>query len=131
MTPTANIIISSFQLLVSQLVVWIPKLLIALVIWYVGKYFLALAIKWLKKIDVPGTKLDEKLIKKFGDIFLPAGKFLLFLIVLDYLGIGQSLISAFASGLTFAVAIALGIAFGKALEPDAKETVEKLKKYIK
>lgn len=131
MTPAANVIVGSFQQLIAQLLVWIPKLIIALVIWYIGKYFLSLALRWLKKVDIPGTKLDEKVVNKFGDVFLPVGKFLLFLIVLDYLGIGQSLISAFVSGLTFAVAITLGISFGKALEPDAKEAVEKLKRHIK
>ena len=130
MYPTPDVFVSSFQQLVAQLFIWIPKLIVALIIWYLGKYFLGLAVGWLKKVDIPGTKVDNKLIDKFSDVFLPVGKILLFLIVLDYLGIGQSLIGAVASGLTFAVAITLGIAFGRALEPEAKDVVTKIKKYI-
>lgn len=130
-SPSVNVFVTSFQQFLFQLVYWIPKLIVALLIWYVGKYFLGLAINWLKKVDIPGTKLDDKLIEKFGQLLLPVGKFLLALIILDYFGIGESLISAVVSGMTYTVAIALGLAFGRALEPEAKETVERFKKYLK
>jgi len=52
------------------------------------------------------------------------------LVVLDYLGVGRTIIGAVASGLTLMVAIALGLAFGKALEEDAKEIVQQFKKHL-
>jgi len=131
MTNISSVLIGAFQELLGQMVSWVPKIVVALVIWWVGKYFLNLANKWIKKIDIPGTKIDNKLINKFGQILITAGKVLLFLIVLDYLGIGRTIIGAFVNGLTLAIAIALGIAFGKALEPEAKKAVSTIRESFK
>lgn len=130
MLNITDVFINSFQQLLNQMVAWIPKLVVALIIWHVGKYALALVGKWVKKIDIPKTKIDNKLIDKFSHIMVGVGKILLFLIVLDYLGIGRSVVAAFANGLTLSVAIALGIAFGRALEGEAKNVVLTVKKYI-
>ena len=72
----------------------------------------------------------NKILQSFTQILLPLGKFILFLVILDYLGIGRTVIDAFLSGFSFAVAIALGISFGKALEPDVKQLVENFKKQL-
>ena len=52
------------------------------------------------------------------------------LVILDFLGVGRTIIGAIASGLTLMVAIALGLAFGKALEEDAKDVVRQFKEHL-
>ena len=126
------VFLNSFQQLINQLVVWLPKLIIALLIWWLGKNLLTLTTKWIKKIDIPGTKIDNRLIKRFNHLFMWVGKFILALVILDYLGIGQTIIGAIANGLTLTFALALGIAFGQALKPEAENMVSEVKKkYLK
>jgi len=108
----------------------IPKILAALIIWIVGKYFISWGINLLKRVDTKGVKPARKLLDSFTFILMPLGKVFLFLIILDYLGIGSSVISALVSGITFAIAIAVGLAFGKALEDDAKAIVQSIKKEL-
>ena len=72
-------------------------------------------------------KIESKIINVFSSIVLVVGKILLVLIILDYWNIGKTIIGALANGLTFTLAIALGLAFGKALEPEAKKLVEGFK----
>jgi len=124
------IIVTALNQLVIQLVNVIPKLIITLIIWWIGKYLINLGVKLLRKIDIKGTKIDDKVINTFSPFILIAGKVILVLIILDYWGIGQTIISALANGLAITFAIALGLAFGKALEPDAKNLVEKFKKRL-
>ncbi|OGM10993.1 hypothetical protein A2Z22_03960 [Candidatus Woesebacteria bacterium RBG_16_34_12] len=126
----AEVFIGSMQQLLFQLFNFIPKILVALLIWVVGKYLISLVVKLLKKVRVEGAKPVNKLVETLAFILLPLGKVLLFLIVLDYLGIGSSVIQALVSGFTFAIAIAVGLAFGKALEPDAKAVVDSVKKQL-
>jgi len=115
--------------IVEQLAGLLPKLIIALLIWYAGKYLLSLALGLAKKIDInKKTKADNKAIEMLLGGAELVGRIILVLIILDYLGIGRSIISALAQGVTFAVAIALGLSFGKALEDDAKKTVNNIKK---
>ena len=75
-------------------------------------------------------RLADKALDTVTQVVLVLGKFLLVLIVLDYLGIAQSLVNALLNGLSFAVAIALGLAFGKAFEDDAKHLVNEAKRHI-
>lgn len=89
-----------------------------------------MGISALERIKLDKAKSLNKVLESFTFILLPLGKLILFLVVLDYLGIGRTVIDAFLSGLSFAVAIALGLAFGKALEPDAKEFVDNFKKQL-
>jgi len=124
------IIFTALNQLVVQLVNLLPKLFITLIIWWVGKYLINLGVKLLRKIDIKGTKVDDKIISTFSPIILIAGKVILVLIILDYWGIGQTIIGALVNGLALTFAIAIGLAFSKALEPDAKNLVEKFKKKL-
>jgi putative Mn2+ efflux pump MntP len=101
----AYLFLGTFQQFGYQFVAFIPKILAALIIWVIGKYFLSMGISALERIKVGKAKGVNK----------------------DYLGIGRTVIDSFLSGLSFAVAIALGLAFGKALEPDVKQLVENFK----
>ena len=125
-----NIIVTALEQLTVQLVNLLPKLIITLIIWWVGKYLINLGVRLIRKIDIKGTKIDDKIISASSSIILIAGKILLVLIILDYWGIGKTIIGALANGLTLTFAIALGLAFGKALEPEAKNLVEKFKKKL-
>ena len=127
MTGSFNIIVASLNQLFLQLFSLFPKLIITLIIWWVGKYLINLGVNLVRKIDLKGTKIDNKVIGTFSSVVFVAGKVILVLIILDYWGIGQSIISAFVSGLTLTIAITLGLAFGKALEPEARFIVDKVK----
>ena len=131
MVEVGNVFLNAFRELLNQMASWVPKIIVALVIWWIGKYVLNLIARWAKKIDIPGTKVDTKLMEKLVQVILTVGKIILVLIVLDYLGIGRTIIGAFVNGLTFAIAIGLGIAFGRALQPEARSAVDSVKKYIK
>jgi len=124
----ANVFVETLFQLLDQLVAFVPKVIVALLIWGVGKHLLNLAVRLVKRIDLKGTKIDNQLADFLARIVVPVGKFLLVLIVLDYLAIGRTIINAFMSGLAFAIAIGLGIAFGEALKPDAKKIVQLLRK---
>jgi formate/nitrite transporter FocA (FNT family) len=130
MTEAFDIILVALNQLVVQLVNILPKLVITIIIWYVGKYLIHIGVKIARKIDIKGTKIDNKIIDILTSVILIAGKIFLVLIILDYWSIGETIISAIVSGLTFTFAIAFGLAFGKALEPDAKTLVEKFRKKI-
>lgn len=126
----AQVFVDSFGLLFTQLLGLIPRLFVALVIWIVGKYFLNTGVFLLKKVDVKEVKEVGKFVGSLVFVLLPLGKVLLVLIILDYLGIGRSVIAPVVSGFTYAIAIAAGIAFGRALEPDARRLVDGIKKQL-
>lgn len=125
---TADIILQALNSAVTQLVSILPKLTVALVIWYTGKYLLGLAVSLVKKIDIKKTKVDNKAIGMLTTLVDIIGRIVLVLVILDYLGIGRTIIAALTQGVTFAIAIALGLAFGKALEDDAKKIVANFRK---
>ena len=131
MISIVNIFVNAMQQLVTQLAFFLPKVIVAILIWYIGKYFLNLGVGLIKKVDIKKTKLDNKAINFLAEVTLPLGKLILALIVLDYLGIGRTAIGALMNGLTIAIAISLGIAFGKALEEDAVKLVETARKHLK
>jgi len=126
-----TVILSALNELIRQLVALVPHLLVSLIIWWLGSWVLNLGEMLLKKINIPGTKLDDRAIDVLVKVAMPAGKVVLVLIILDYLGIGRSIISAVATGVTLTIAIALGLAFGRALEPQAKEVVGQVDKYLR
>jgi hypothetical protein len=126
-----DVLVSSFQQLLNQMAFFLPKLIVAVVIWFIGSYLLKLAIGVLKKVDLKGLKIDNVFLSTLMDIIWYLGKLLLVLVILDYLGVGRTIIGAFVNGLAFAIAIALGLSFGKALEPDAKDLVEKARRHIR
>ncbi len=130
MTNPALILVSSLQQFLYQLLGFVPKLIVALAFWIVGKWIVVWAVNLLKKVELKGAKPVNKLVQQLAYILLPLGKVILFLVVLDYLGIGRTVISALLSGLTFAIAITLGLAFGKALEDDAKAVVDSIKRQL-
>ena|SRR3989338_145395 len=125
-----TIIINTIQEIIRQLMILVPMLLVSLVIWWIGNYLLDLGARLLKKVDLPFTKLDEKAVNNIIKFGRPIGKVILVLVILDYLGIGRTLISSLATGLTLTIAIALGLAFGKALEPEAENAVRLAKKHF-
>ena len=126
-----NIIITALNQLIIQLVSLLPKLIITLIIWWAGKHLINLGVKLLRKIDIKGTKIDDKIINASSSVILIAGKVLLVLVILDYWGIGKTIIGALTNGLTLTFAIALGLAFGRALEPEAKNVVERFMRKLK
>ena len=130
MTESFNIILTALNQVWIQILVFIPKIIVAIVIWVIGKYFINLGVRLIRKIDIKGTKIDDYLIGIFSNVILVVGKILLVLVVLDFLGVGRTIVGAVASGLTLMVAIALGLAFGKALEEDAKEIVRQFKEHL-
>ena len=130
MTEFFNIVLTALNQVWVQILVFIPKIIVAIVIWVIGKYFINLGVRLIRKIDIKGTKIDDYLKGIFSNVVLVVGKIILVLVVLDFLGIGKTIIGAIASGLTLMVAIALGLAFGKALEEDAKEIVRQFKEHL-
>ena len=130
MTESFNVVLTALNQVWVQILVFIPKIIVAIVIWVIGKYLINLGIALIRKIDIKGTKIDDYLIGIFSNIVLVVGKILLVLVILDFLGVGRTIIGAVANGLTLMVAIALGLAFGKALEEDAREIVQQLRKHL-
>ncbi len=130
MTESFNIILTALNQVWVQILVFVPKIIVAIVIWVIGKYFINLGVRLIRKIDIKGTKIDDYLIGIISNVVLVVGKILLVLVVLDFLGVGRTIVGAIASGLTLMVAIALGLAFGKALEEDAKEIVRQFKEHL-
>lgn len=126
----AQILFGSMQQLLFQLINFIPKLLVAIIIWVVGKYTISVGVNLVKKVQIKGARPVNKIVESLAFLLMPLGKVLLFLIVLDYLGIGRTVIQSLLSGLTFAIAIAFGISFGKAFEEDAKTIVNTVKKQL-
>lgn len=125
-----NVFVGSLEALFLQVFSFVPQLIMAILIWIVGKYLLNLFVNFVNKVDVKKFKPLQKLVDHFSFLIYPFGKVVLFLVILDYLGIGRTLISALVSSVTYALAIALGLAFGKALEDDAKKWYEDVKKEL-
>ena len=131
MTESFNVVLGSLNQVWIQMLVFIPKIIIAIIIWIIGKHLINLGVILIRKIDIKRTKIDDYLIGIFSNVVLVVGKFLLVLVTLDFLGVGRTIVGAIASGLTLMIAIALGLAFGKALEEDAKEVVQQFKKHLR
>lgn len=127
----SEVLVNTLQSIIDQLVVLLPKLIIALLIWYIGKYFISLAVSFVKRVDGKKAKVEDKALGMMAGVIELVGRVVLVLVILDFLGIGRTIIAAFTQGVTYAVAIALGLAFGKALEPEAKQIIENLKKLVK
>jgi len=125
-----DVLFTAINQLVVDLVSVVPRIIVAILIWIIGRYLINLAVKLVRKIDIRGLNIDDKLIGIFSSIVLVVGKILLVLIILDYLGVGQTIVGAIAGGLTFTIALALGLAFGKAFEEDAKKLVEVAKRNL-
>jgi len=125
-----QILYYSVNQLIVQAIDVLPRIVLAIIIWYVGRYLVGLVAKLIRKADLPGT-YDDAARELLARIVNIVGRILLVLIVLDYLGIGETVVGAVTQGLVFAVAIALGIAFGDALKPEAKNIVTSAQKALK
>jgi len=130
MIESFNVVLEALNQVWVQMLIFVPKIIVALIIWVIGKYLINLGVALVRKIDIKGIKIDDYLIGIFSKVVLVVGKVLLFLVVLDFLGVGRTIIGAITNGLTLMIAIALGLAFGKALEEDAKEVVRQFKKHL-
>jgi len=128
MAESLNLILASLNQV--WVLIIVPKIIVALFIWIIGKYLINLGVTLVGKIDIKGTKIDDYLIGVFSKVVLVVGKVLLFLVILDFLGVGRTIIGAVTNGLTLMVAIAFGLAFGRALEEDAKEMVRQFKEHL-
>ncbi len=110
---------------------YLPKLLIAVIIWFVGSYLIELGVKFFRSIFVQQThdtnKSHLKLITRIVSVI---GKIFLVLFILEYLGIGQTFVTAFVSSLSNALAIMIGLSFGLALQDDAKKIISDIKNYF-
>lgn len=128
---SSEVLISTLEGIIAQLAIFLPKLIIALILWYVGKYAIGVGVSLVRRIDTKKAKMEDRAVNMFANLVDLVGRIVLVLVILDYLGIGRTIIAAFTQGVTFAVAIALGLSFGKALEPDAHKIVSNLRKLFK
>lgn len=125
-----QILYYSINQLIVQAVEVVPRIILAIVIWYIGRYLIGLAAKLIRKADLPGD-FDDAARELLARTINIVGRILLVMIVLDYLGVGATVVGAVTQGLVFAVAIALGIAFGDALKPEALRIVRDAQKQLK
>ncbi len=124
MNQFLNPLIYASQEFVSRLGIIVPKIFVAVIIWLVGAYVINLITRIIRKIDIRGTSWDRKIIEFAVQVVKPLGKFILVLVIMDYLQIASQVVGALAQGLSLTIALALGISFGKALEDDAEQVVE-------
>lgn len=106
------------------------QLLLAYIIWLIGKWIIGMAIRGIELIDVKKWDIDDHIRGTIKKVFVPTAHVVLVLIILDTLNIGSSVVAAIAGGLTFTVAIALGLAFGRAFEDDARRIVDNVRKDV-
>ena len=116
--------IDSLDLFVSEVLLFIPKLIFAYLLWIVGKWLINLAISAIARLDIKRWQFDDRLRSAFLRLFIPTSKVILFLVILDTFGIGSSIIQALFGAIALSIAIALGLAFGRALEPEANKLVD-------
>ena len=117
----------SIGFFLSQSVAFIFKLIVAYIIWLIGKFIIDSAVTLLRKADIKQIKIDDEIRNTLIWIGVPTSKVILMLVILDFLGIGSNIMGAVAQGITFTIAIMLGISFGEALKPEARRLVEKFK----
>lgn len=126
----AQILFYTVNQLIVQIVEVVPMIIMAIIIWYIGRFLIGLAVKLIRKADLPGT-WDDNAREILANVVHVVGRILLVLMILDYLGIGETVVGALTQGLVFSVAIALGIAFGDALKPEAQRIVKDAQKQLK
>lgn len=118
-----HIIYNALNTLVTELIAFIPNLIIAALIWWIGTFLLDIAVKLIVKLKVKGIAMEDKAIDFLAKLVLYTGRVLLILTILDYLGIARTIIAALLNAVSLAIAITLGLAFGKACEQDAQRLV--------
>jgi small-conductance mechanosensitive channel len=120
-------IYGSLSIFLAQTGEFLIKLIAAYIIWLIGKFLINSAVSLLEKADIKKWKIDDTIRNTLIDIGRPTAKVVLVLVILDFLGVGSSIIGALAQGISFTIAIALGLSFGEALKPEAKRIVEQIK----
>ncbi|MBC7471685.1 MAG: hypothetical protein H7196_00260 [candidate division SR1 bacterium] len=114
-----------------QILAFLPHLLIALIIWFLGSYLIEIGGRLFKKFFVKNVHVTSQSHLNFmARIIVVAGKIFLILFIFDYLGIGKTFVIALTNSLSNAIAIMLGLSFGLALQEDAKKVIENVKKYL-
>jgi hypothetical protein len=114
-----------------QILAFLPHLLIALIIWFLGSYLIEIGGKLFKKFFVKNVHTASQSHLNFmARVLIVAGKVFLILFILDYLGIGKTFVFALTNSLSNAIAIMLGLSFGLALQDDAKKVIENVKNYL-
>jgi hypothetical protein len=113
-----------------QILVFLPKLIIAAIIWFLGSYLIEIGSKFFRKYIVSKFKTSKphlNLITTIVSVFI---KIFLVLFILDFLNIGKTFVDALVSSLTNALAIMIGLSFGLALQDDAKKILKDIKTYF-
>jgi hypothetical protein len=114
-----------------QILAFLPLLIIAAIIWFLGSYLIEVGAKIFRKFFVKNIHSPSQSHLNFlTRALVVAGKVFLTLFILDYLGIGKTFVTAFTNSLSYAFAIMIGISFGLALQDDAKKVVQYVKKYL-
>jgi hypothetical protein len=127
LVPAVSVVkLDVFAVLLTQIALWIPKLLLAIIVVLVG----------IIVADIAAEKLSHA--KKIGWVrsLTPPIKFLIIIFFLDValrqVGIVFTLASStfliLLSGITLAIALAVGISFGYALRPEVEKAIKDLKK---
>ena len=117
--------------IIESLVGLIVTIIVVVLIWLIGNWLLGVLLKIVTKLNIPGTKLDDKIVEKFRPLISIVWKILLVIVILEYVGVGGFIINAFLGAISFTIAIALGLSIGDALKPYAKDTVDKIAKEYK
>lgn len=123
----AETFVNSLGSFLARIALFIPNLLLAILLWIIGRWLIGLMVNLIDKLDLKQYQIDDRFRNLLKSVLVPVANVLLFLIVLDTFGIGSSVIAAITNGITFTVAIALGMAFGKALEPEARSLVDQFR----
>jgi hypothetical protein len=114
-----------------QILAFLPHLLIALIIWFLGSYLIEIGGKLFKKFFIKNIHATSQThLNLMARVLIVAGKIFLILFILDYLGIGKTFVLALTNSLSNAIAIMLGLSFGLALQGDAKKVIDNVKKYL-
>jgi len=125
-----ELIITPFQEFLINGATYLPKLILLYLIWVFGKYGIDLLVELIKKINL-GGKLDDKAKEILIKIFVPTAKILLILVILDSLGIGSTVIQTLLGSISLGLAIMLGLSFGEAFKPYAKNLVDRFAEEVK
>lgn len=121
---------TSLELFVVQILMFIPKLLVAYIIWLIGNWLISKFLEWISKVDIKDITIDDQIRGMLSTVLRPLSKVLLALIILDTLGIGSNVVSALTNAMSLTIAIALGMSFGQALTPWAKGIVDETSKHV-
>lgn len=122
-------VLNPLSLFISEVILFLPKVIAAYIIWLIGKWLIDWVSTNINRLDIKGWTFDDRIRGVIRTAFNYTAKFVLILIILDTFGIGSSIVAALVNGLTFTIAIALGLSLGRALEPEAQRFVDSMRRY--